>query len=262
MQPDPDHSWHQANVTFTDPHDAEQLAATRIAPTLLEAEHAGLISSWWFIRKRQWRIRYLAASDTAADNVFDALRAPGPWSWTSSVYEPETHAFGGPAGMDTAHALFHADSRHVLSGTHDHGDRRELTILLFTAMMRTAGLDWFEQGDVWARAVDLRPPTDLPDPAQWGSFTTATHRLLTVDTGPLRTDGSLEFAADWFTAFEQAGAALAALNRDGLLTRGLRAVIAHHTIFAWNRLGLPTQAQAAIAQASKEVILGEPTQNP
>jgi thiopeptide-type bacteriocin biosynthesis protein len=72
----------------------------------------------------------------------------------------------------------------------------------------------------------------------------------------------LEFAADWFTAFEQAGAALAALNRDGLLTRGLRAVIAHHTIFAWNRLGLPTQAQAAIAQASKEVILGEPTQNP
>lgn len=178
------------------------------------------------------------------------------------MYEPETHAFGGPAGMDTAHALFHADSRHILSGTHDHEDRQELTILLFTAMMRTAGLDWFEQGDVWARAVDLRPPTDLPDPAQWGSFTTATHRLLTVDTGPLRTDGSLEFAADWFTAFEQAGAALAALNRDGLLTRGLRAVIAHHTIFAWNRLGLPTQAQAAIAQASKEVILGEPTQNP
>ena len=110
MRPDPDHSWHQANVTFTDPHDAEQLAATRIAPTLLEAEHAGLISSWWFIRKRQWRIRYPAAGDTAADNVFDALRAPGPWSWTSRVYEPETHAFGGPAGMDTAHALFHADT--------------------------------------------------------------------------------------------------------------------------------------------------------
>lgn len=48
------------------------------------------------------------------------------------------------------------------------------------------------------------------------------------------------------------------LQGDGCLTRGLRAIIAHHTIFAWNRLGIPAPAQAAIAQASKEVILDEP----
>jgi hypothetical protein len=74
------------------------------------------------------------------------------------------------------------------------------------------------------------------------------HRLLTVDTGPLRASGSLEPAADWFTAFERAGATLKELNRDGCLTRGLRAVIA--------------PAQAAIAQASKEVILDEPRRLP
>lgn len=254
MSPDP--LWQQANVTFTEPHDAERLATTHLAPTMRDAERDGLIGSWWFVRKQQWRIRYQATEQASADKVLLALTTPGPWSWTSSVYEPETHAFGGPAGMDAAHALFHADSRHILSCTRHHSDRRELTMLLLTAMMRAAGLDWFEQGDVWARVVELRLQTDLPDPALWGSFKISTHRLLTVDTGPLRDSGSLEFAADWFAAFEQAGTALAELNRDGLLTRGLRAVIAHHTIFAWNRLGLPTQTQAAIAQASNEVILG------
>lgn len=257
-----DQPWQQANVTFTEPRYAERLAITRIAPTLCDAERDGLIDSWWFVRKQQWRIRYQATSGTAADTVLHALTVPGPWSWTASVYEPETHTFGGPAAMDAAHALFHADSRHILDGTHSSGKRRELTLLLFTAMMRAAGLDWFEQGDVWARVVELRPPADLPGPAPWASFTTATRRLLTVDTHPLRAGGSLEFATDWFTAFEQAGATLGELNRDGLLTRGLRAVIAHHTIFAWNRLGLPTRAQAAIAQASKDVVLGDPTDSP
>ena len=255
----PDGQWHQANVTFTDPHDAERLAATRIAPVLRDAEDNGDIDSWWFVRKQQWRFRYRTTEHTQAAAILPMPATPGPWSWTTSIYEPEVHAFGGPAGMDTAHALFHHDSRHVLGGTHRRSDRQELTILLLTAMMRAAELDWFEQGDTWARIVELRPPADLPGPDQWASVKTATRRLLTVDTGPLRAGGSLEPAADWFTAFERAGAALKELNRDGCLTRGLRAVIAHHTIFAWNRLGIPAPAQAAIAQASKEVILDEPT---
>jgi len=258
----PDAQWHQANVTFNNPHDAERLAATRIAPVLRDAEDNGDIDSWWFIRKQQWRFRYHATEHAQAGAILPMLTTPGPWSWTSSIYEPEVHAFGGPDGMDTAHVLFHHDSRHVLGGTHRPSDRQELTMLLLTAMMRAAELDWFEQGDTWARIAELRPPPDLPDPDQWTSVKTATRRLLTVDTRPLRARGSLEAAADWFTAFEQAGAALKELNRDGRLTRGLRAVIAHHTIFAWNRLGIPAPAQAAIAQASKEVILDQPAGQP
>ncbi|WP_338742826.1 lantibiotic dehydratase C-terminal domain-containing protein [Actinomadura luteofluorescens] len=34
--------------------------------------------------------------------------------WTSGIYEPETTAFGGAAGMGAAHALFHHDRRLVL----------------------------------------------------------------------------------------------------------------------------------------------------
>jgi len=134
----PDGQWHQANVTFTDPHDAEQLAATRIAPVLRAAEDNGDIDSWWFVRKQQWRFRYRTTEHAQAGAILPVLATPGPWSWTAGIYEPEVHAFGGPAGMDTAHALFHHDSRHVLGGTHRRSDRQELTILLLTAMMRAA----------------------------------------------------------------------------------------------------------------------------
>lgn len=254
----PERSWHQANVVFHDPHDAERLAVTRIFPTLLELQLARLIHCWWFLRKRPWKLRYLATDGTAADTAFKALAKPGPWSWTTSVYEPEAYAFGGPAGMDVAHALFHADSRHILERAHDPANRRELSVLLFTAMMRAAGLDRFEQGDVWARVLDRRPPAELPsDPVRWTSFKESVHCLLTTDTRALRSNGSLTCAATWFTAFEQAGTSLAELNDSGFLTRGLRAVIAHHTLFAWNRLGLPSHMQASIAQAAKEVIFEE-----
>jgi protein-L-isoaspartate(D-aspartate) O-methyltransferase len=257
----PDGRWHQANLTFTGPHDAEQLAATRIAPALRDAENNGIIDSWWFVRKQQWRFRYHTPEHAlehapAVGTVLPMLTAPGPWSWTTSIYEPETYAFGGPAGMDTAHTLFHADSHHVLASTHHRGDRRELSILLLTAMMRAADLDWFEQGDVWARVSDLRPAIHPSEAAQWASLTTAARRLLAADTRPLRA-GSLAFAAAWFTAFEQAGTTLGEFNHTGRLTRGLRDLIAHHTIFTWNRHGIATPSQATIAQACAHVIFND-----
>ena len=57
--------------------------------------------------------------------------------------------------MGVAHALFHADSHHLLrhlaEARQDH--RRELGLLLGTAHQRGAGQDWFEQGDMWAQVA-------------------------------------------------------------------------------------------------------------
>jgi hypothetical protein len=75
--------------------------------------------------------------------------------------------------MDTAHALFHHDSRHLLSFLRNGAaDRREHSLVLCTALMRTAGLDLNEQADVWARVAEQRsglanPP---PDPQVWPSL--------------------------------------------------------------------------------------------
>ncbi|TDC77021.1 thiopeptide-type bacteriocin biosynthesis protein [Actinomadura sp. 7K507] len=57
--------------------------------------------------------------------------------WTSDIYEPEVHTFGGRASMDTAHELFHADSRNLLSFLSGAPTgRRERSLTLCTAFMR------------------------------------------------------------------------------------------------------------------------------
>ncbi|MGH3922345.1 MAG: methyltransferase, FxLD system, partial [Pseudonocardiaceae bacterium] len=44
--------------------------------------------------------------------------------------------------------------------------------------------------------------------------------------------------------------------RRGMLERGLRAVLAHHVIFHWNRLGLPHADQHTLSTLAKEVVMG------
>jgi thiopeptide-type bacteriocin biosynthesis protein len=245
--------WKQVNITYRaeDREAREREAVAHLSPALAAAEAAGLISSWFFIRKQQWRVRYLpvdGAADYALARITEGVR------WVSGIYEPEIQAFGGPKSMHAAHTLWHADSRNVLSHVSaGRGDRREQSLLLCTVMMRAAGLDLYEQGDVWARVADHRPvdPTDLPDSRTWTTFTEDVRRLLTGRARPH------EPTAHWLTAFEDAGAALNTLMHDGALTRGIRAVIAHHILFHWNRFGFPQQTQATIAHAAKKAVFGE-----
>jgi len=272
--------WHQINIQFDDHQGAERAVIAHLGPVLMEAESTGLVISWFFIRKQWWRFRYLPTSGTSAgeatkllEDAARAMRDCGYASrWVESIYEPETHAFGGEAGMAAAHNLFYADSHHLFkylrppgdgtltSAPHSQGKRRELSVLLCAALMRAAGQDRYEQGDIWAKVADHRPIEDSAQPAQWRTSTAAVKRLITVDTGPdtaLRTGGAMEFATGWLTAFEQAGETLKTLSDEGLLTRGIRAVTAHHIIFHWNRIGLLYHTQANMSLAAKEVIFGD-----
>jgi thiopeptide-type bacteriocin biosynthesis protein len=60
----------------------------------------------------------------------------------------------------------------------------------------------------------------------------------------------------WIAAFGATGRDLGRLAHDGTLQRGLRAVLAHHIIFHWNRAGLSHDAQALFARAASAVVLG------
>jgi protein-L-isoaspartate(D-aspartate) O-methyltransferase len=247
--------WRQSNLTFAGHHNAEQLTVTRIGPVMADAEDRGLISSWFYIRKAQWRLRWLPASPSAAATVLQALAsADESITWTSSICEFETVAFGGAAGMDTACALFHADSRHLLhrlAASQPLG-RTETSILMCSTLLRAAGLDWYEQGDVWARVRSLRPRTPaIPGcPQRAMQLRDAMHILMTADTRAMSdpaADGPLPGCGPWIAAFEQAGQTLARLNRDGHLERGLRAILAHHIIFHFNRAGISSTDQATTA---------------
>lgn len=124
--------------------------------------------------------------------------------------------------------------------------------------MRGAGQDWYEQGDIWARVTEHRAlPPDAP-PDRLHAMESGLRRLMTVDTSNLAQDsGPLAFLADWAAVFDNAGTELGELARNGTLRRGLRAVLAHHVIFAWNRAGLSHTTQSLLATVAKAVILDQ-----
>jgi thiopeptide-type bacteriocin biosynthesis protein len=247
--------WHQINISYPGhtAREREQHAVTHLSRVLPAAETAGLITSWWFIRKGAWRIRYLPTKHPDSGEQAHRLLTKGA-TWTRDIYEPETRAFGGHDAMTTAHRLFHHDSRHLLTYLRQHPtNRREHSLILCTALMRAARLDLNEQGDVWAQVLEHRAAhlnhAPTIDARTWEEFAGNVRRLL-LGT-PRATD-------TWHAAFENAGADLHRQREKGSLTRGLRAVIALHVIFHWNRLGLPATAQATLAQAAQEAIFDLP----
>ncbi|MEU4659485.1 methyltransferase, FxLD system [Streptomyces sp. NPDC023723] len=258
--------WPQHLIRFTDWSRAETTVAEHLLPVLIA--HETELAQWSFLRKHPWwRLRcHPAGPDSAKvlDAALNELVDAGVLSsWTPGIYEPEETAFGGPDAMKIAHTLFHYDSRHLLDEVARQEaapspglGRRELAILLLSVTMRAAGLDWYEQGDVWARIAAERPGDEALGTRR---HTAAVHRLMTVDvstTSRSVTEGRLAPLAEWIATFEWFGQQLADLNRQGLLERGLRAVITHHGIFHWNRLGLSTKDQHTLSTLAKEVVMG------
>jgi thiopeptide-type bacteriocin biosynthesis protein len=267
-------AWQQLNVAFPDWNGAESLAVASIIPLLAEAEADGQVPSWFFIRKQPaWRIRYRLSgtghpTETTIWRRLDDLAASGCISgWNHGVYEPEVHAFGGDEAMRAAHRFFHGDSNGCLAylaserATRQPDRRRELSLLLCARMLRAAGLDWYEQGDVWARVAAHRDPPASATAAHADGLREAARRLIGADIeGQLRPGTSLAHVADWADVYLAAGRELARLNSDGCLHRGVRDVLAHHLIFAWNRLGLPHATQAVLASTAKAAVFGpDPT---
>jgi protein-L-isoaspartate(D-aspartate) O-methyltransferase len=259
--------WDQVNVEFIDWTLAADVVARDLRPVLNQ-----MCGGWWYIRKHpHWRLRHRAGSDTdrrpraqLGAALDDLTRNRVLRAWHPAIYEPEILAFGGPAGMHVAHELFCRDSRttlDLLASTATPAataGRTELSLLAISRMLCAAGLDWYEQGDVWATVADSRRSPDTTTRAVGAGAPAAVHRLVTLDTGPdtaLVTNGPLDTHRAWLDAFNGAGTQLGELARTGHLTRGLRAVLAHHIIFHWNRLALPIRDQHTLATLARDALL-------
>ncbi|MFG1740251.1 methyltransferase, FxLD system [Micromonospora chalcea] len=245
--------WRQVNLSFASWRAAEEYAATRLAPALAVAEDDGVTAAFWFIRKTEtWRLRllpggqlnrfyWLLADITADDHIRDVVEP---------VYRPEAYAFGGDHAMTIAHTLFHADSRHILGHLAAGGDhRRELGVLLATRLMRAAGLEFSEQGDVWHQVAARRHQPQAPTPSP--GLIAAVQRLLTAGDDAPRSP--LSATPQWSRAHEQAGRDLGFLDRHGTLTRDLRGVLTHHILFLFNRLGISAADTWHLATAAVHV---------
>ncbi|MFG2406092.1 thiopeptide-type bacteriocin biosynthesis protein [Streptomyces brevispora] len=259
--------WWHAYLHFTDWANADTTFATHVLPVLQDAEATGAIDGWWYTRKHPcWRLRLRlqpeAGTKLTLGDGFDRLASDGHLQrWWPGIYEPETAAFGGPASMTAAHALFVTDSREAPQ-LRQRGDLavgpRELSVLLCTIMMRAAGLEWYEQGDVWHRviteehrsAVSGVPADRLDARAQ------EIRPLLFANSDALlRPGGLLEPVAEWAAAFRSTGQELRRTVQAGTLDRGLRQVLSYHVIFHWNRLGLSIRTQSILAWAARTAIL-------
>ncbi|MFD0459689.1 thiopeptide-type bacteriocin biosynthesis protein [Streptomyces violaceoruber] len=231
-------SWWHASVAFADPRvDAARALASALAKRRFH-----------FLRKDAGvRLR----TEQPATGLLDQLVADRVITgWTGGIYEPETYAFGGLEGMAVAHEVFCADSPAALAETGVPG-ARERSVLLLSAMIRATGLDPFEAGDVYAQWAALRPPVTPPQGPALEQAVSAMRRLMNADAA-LRPDAE----AGWVervAAFEDAGRRLRRLAADGRLIRGIRGVLAHHAIFAFNRAGVPADAQAATAWLGRHV---------
>lgn len=231
-------SWWHASVSFPAPH----AGAARAVATALSGRR------FHFLRKDAGvRLR----TEQPVPDLLDQLVADRVITgWTGGMYEPETHAFGGPEAMAVAHDVFCADSPAALAETGTPGTR-ERSVMLLSAMIREAGLDPFEAGDVYAQWAALRPLVTPPQGLALEQAVSAMRRLMNADAA-LRPDAEAGWA-ERVAAFEDAGRRLRRLAADGRLIRGIRGVIAHHAIFAFNRAGVPADVQAATAWLGRHV---------
>ncbi|GAA0906646.1 thiopeptide-type bacteriocin biosynthesis protein [Streptomyces thermoalcalitolerans] len=262
-------TWYQVNIEFTD----YTTAATAFGDCLLPVLSEKTIGLWWFIRKHpHWRLRIKPAPGTPTGEIatsiaqaLDTAVSHGTVRrWRPTLYEPETIAFGGPDGMTTAHHLFHTDSRGVLTyhraadaGTDGLPDAKTTSLLVLTLLLRAAGLEWGEQGDVWGQVEALRPLPPAVPPERVTAMVLPMRTLLTRDAGPALTNGPLTPLRRWIIGMEHSGQELKDAAHDGRLTLGLRAVLARHVLFHWNRMGFNTRQQAIWARAAREALLGQ-----
>lgn len=232
--------WWQATVAFPDP--------SGISPEAAMALVSELDGQRFHFLRKDGKLR-LRAEKPVADVLDRLVTDQHATGWAPGIYEPEVEAFGGAEGMAIAHELFCADSPSALAATGDSSNR-ERCILLLSTLHRAAGLDPFEIGDVWARLAALRPPITPPHEKEQGPQLAAMRRLMHADAAQRETTEA--HWAERVAAFETAGRALADLASTGRLTRGLRAVLAHHGIFTFNRAGTPPAEQAAVAWLARQ----------
>jgi thiopeptide-type bacteriocin biosynthesis protein len=131
--------------------------------------------------------------------------------------------------------------------------------LLLSALMRAAGLDTFECGDVFDRVARLRPAPIDADTARSGKLVDNLRVLLSIpdfaDSELFTPGGSVAHASPWLAALRANGEQLGHDAGDGRLDRGLRAILTHVVIFHWNRFGFSATSQGILARAATTALL-------
>jgi len=127
----PGSSWLYCKL-YTTPMAADDLLRTVVRSVVAEAEAAGTIRRWFFLRYHDpdfhLRLRFHGAPDALLGAVLPALRAAAAAAFAGGriarlqldTYEREVDRHGGPNSIELAEQIFHADSAAALAWITDH----------------------------------------------------------------------------------------------------------------------------------------------
>lgn len=160
----PGSEWLYAKI-YTDPATADEVLRQAVLPTVREMQGAGVLQGWFFLRfadpERHLRVRFRGQPAALLSDVLPALRRRlQPLLECGRVhrlqldtYERELERYGGDLAMESAEALFHADSevagRLVALAGDDAEKRWQWTLLGLDVLVRDLGLSADEQGELW-----------------------------------------------------------------------------------------------------------------
>ncbi|GAB3410448.1 thiopeptide-type bacteriocin biosynthesis protein [Flindersiella endophytica] len=249
-------------------HDV--LLHQRLLPALTGLVQAGAVDNWWFLRKPRdephLRLRVHPAPGSDLDELtglldacFDEWRQAHELVRSSRlVYEPEVSVFGGGTGMDLAHELFYRDSLGYCGSAPALSARgfefaAGVSAALVAGCFQGAGLDWFEQGDVWRVVGLLRADTPPASVTEVDLASVARLRSIFAGTDAAVAEAASEVPklAEWQLAFKHLGRALAEADARGELEIGIRRILAAHVVFHWNRMGFDLAQQALLARFAR-----------
>lgn len=262
--------WLYWRLTTAIDSTRDSLLHERLLPLLAGLVQENTIDNWWFLRKAQGgphlRLRLHPASGSditdlakALDSCFESWRQAGELLRSNRlVYEPEVSIFGGDAGMEIAHKVFYSDSLGYcrsapLLSARGFQFSSGVSAAVLAGFFQGAGLDWFEQGDVWRVVGHLRAATLPASVAEADTKPVSRLRSIFSDTEAIVAEAAADLPglSEWHLGLKELGRTLAAADARGGLEIGIRRIMAVHVIFHWNRMGFSFAQQALLSQFSR-----------
>lgn len=152
---------------YTGAATADLVLRDVVAPLVERAIETGAADRWFFLRygDPHWHLRVRFGGDAQrlqalvgaiGEQLEPELREGRIWRWQLDTYEREIERYGGPAGIELAERIFHADSEAVLAALGDlAGDegaeaRWRLALVGIDRLLDDFGCDPHRKRDVLA----------------------------------------------------------------------------------------------------------------
>jgi thiopeptide-type bacteriocin biosynthesis protein len=241
--------WVQVNVALsrrdtTAVESARRLFA-RVRPILTTNRRRLGLQLFHFTRKPpDVRLRFLCRRPADLLAAFETIvgKSSGVDAAYVSVYEAEARLFGGDEAMAAVHRYFEKDSLNavqwILLGAAERGDPATLCLHVVDDLFARGVEGGTEAWDAWHNVLELTSSGRAGQRAlpqlNRGSMTSEATQLLRV----------------YRRANAELVATCRALQQEGRLAAGMRALLAHVAMFHLNRYGLDGERQQAIARAA------------